>query len=179
MSLLDNGICDFPSGTSELLHLKRTIIKSLWDQDLSDDQLRDAYEFRAFFSHYRRQTTAVPSRTSLKHRHVLETVNLLKQVSLNRLEVREQFRRDHANNVSFVEDSVINDLIDVAVSLWLMVFTSNPRLCLAGVRSCDWNDPETLKDITSHQVFSEQKVDGRRRLPAKLNAYNLENIVGI
>ena len=179
MSLVDSGICDFPSEISELLQLKRIIIKSLWGRDLSDDQLQDAYEFTAFFSHYRRQATAVPSRTFLTHRHILETVNLLGQVNLNRKQVKAHFLRDHANDVAFIEDNVIDDLIDVAVSLWLMVFISNPRLRIAGVWSCSWNDSETLKDVMSLKAFSEQKVEGRRRLPAKLNAYHLENIVGI
>ncbi|KAI9765088.1 MAG: hypothetical protein M1840_007795 [Geoglossum simile] len=180
MSTLDDDIRLLSPVGSEESKLKLDIITRLWDQRLDLSQLEEAHHFRAYFSYYQRQSH--PTASSFTHCRILEIVDLLKDSSLDRQTIKSRFRRSHVQD-SDLDNGMIDDLIDAAVRLWLMIYTTgsgSPRLpSLSGVWHFEWEDSKRLKELVEQKVFPKQNFDGNKRLPTRFDIFHLEKIAGI
>src|ERR1700758_5344875 len=179
MSTLDDDIRRLSPEGSEESELKLNIVSRLWGQRLSPSQLEEAHHFKAYFSYYQRQGHPTASFT---HRRILEIVDLLKESGLDRQTIKSRFHGNHIQDPDLDTD-ITDDLIDAAVRIWLMLYTTgsgSSRLpSLSGVWHFDWEDSISLKELVEKKVFLKPKVDGNKRLPTRFDVLHLEKIAGI
>src|SRR5579862_918592 len=176
MSTLDDDIRRLSPEGSKESELKLDIVRRLWDQRLSDSQLEEAHHFKAYFSYYQRQGHPTALFT---HRQILEIVDLLKESGLDRQTIKSRFHSKHPN----LDNNMIDDLIDAAVRLWLMIYTTgsgSSRLpSLSGVWHFNWEDSQSLKELIEVKVFEKRDFDRNKRLPTRFDIFHLEKIAGI
>jgi hypothetical protein len=169
-------------GLDIALEVKWYIINNLWGEDYKvQDFAQIASRTESYFRYYQTQCELVchgNECSSRTHEDIIQIVQLLKAQTATREDVKSSLRIKVPKPEPEGVEEMLNNSIDLAVRLWLMVNVGGFRRILMPGRSLHWTEG-CLRDFMMSK-FSPQKVlKDHVKLEKLFNALNLSRIAGI
>jgi hypothetical protein len=188
-NVLDYGLRQVPRADAQTKEFKSEIINALWPpadagRIITPNNLENRPELEPFFNHYIRQTSSITS-TKLKleavtHRRLLQIAKLMHDETKTRAQIRESSVAAVPPNAAALDEDQAEALIELAARILLLVYVDN-TLHASRVRSITWAENATIKDFIDAAIPLNKITgpEGRKRIPVRLNARNLDLIAGI
>jgi hypothetical protein len=177
-TVLDGSLYDLDIPTEA----KRSIVNNLWDQSYeSHDFAQIASRTDSYFCYYQTQCELVRHGndcSARSHLDIIKMVQLLQAQTATREDIKSSLRSKLPKPEADDVEDVLNNSVDLALRLWLMVNVGGFRRILMPGRSLHWTDGYLRNFLISK--FSLQKVLKEHvKLEKLFTAYNLARIAGI
>jgi hypothetical protein len=173
--------------SSKILHpqispqSKCAIVNAIWSTNFSPSDFRsnppaDSY-FRNYLKHCQPALRGGGNSTILvTHGDIVNIIQLLQEAHRDRIGLRTRIRETHAEPL---EDEALDNSIDLAVRLWLMIpIGIFSHAVIPGQTVLPWTTG-SISDILTENFNEKSILDTPVKLGKVFNAINIERIAGI
>ena len=171
------------------VQVRSGIINSLWNPNgtaAAHNFYQDSPHFDSFFEYYDQQCAA--ARFDAKnggflvktHRDLINVIRELHDMDKPKTLIKFNLRRELLLTESEENDARLDDAINLAARIWLMIFVGEYRQIIGPAqRQLVWQENSCLKTVLEHEFSPQVKVKDHVRLERLFTSRNMERIAGL
>jgi hypothetical protein len=168
--------------------LRSSILNSLWNWNGSTaahNFIQDSCYFDSFFEYYDQQCTAARHDAKNQevfrtHRDLLKIIDEVRNVNRTKSSIKSSLRLKLLLPDSDDTNQLLDDGIDLAVRIWLMLFIGEYRQIIGPAqRHIVWEEDDSLKRLLELEFSPDVAVKDNVKLERLFTARNMERIAGL